>query len=84
MTPSEADQAKRIPTVDELRKVSAEQFQADRDRILAEAKHGTQVTIVDSNGKIQTVVGMNGIRILGDPPTEDDPIAALERLRAGS
>ena len=61
---------KRLPPQQSLQSYTREQFQQDSKRILAEAKHGKQVVIVDESGKIRTIVGMNGARFLPEPPSD--------------
>lgn len=59
-----------------LDRITEAQFRADADRVLRLARSGHQVAIVDENGKITSVLGMNGVRFLPDPPP--DPLENVD------
>lgn len=61
-----------LHTDDTLDKLSRDKFKGSIGQYLQAAKEGKQVAIVDGDGIITTVVGMNGKRYL--PESDYDPI----------
>jgi hypothetical protein len=66
---------KAPPTDDQLPRISEEVYRRDTRRILEAAQQGEQVAVVAKDGRILTVIGMNGVRYL--PPCEEDPYDLL-------
>lgn len=70
----EAEQVFSVTPDSALPKITETDFNERAGEILRQAKNGRQVAIVDSEGRIKTIVGMNGVRFLPDPEpdlTED-------------
>jgi hypothetical protein len=71
---------KANPTVqvkknDKLPKVTEADIKADGARVLSNADQGIQTAVVGTDGKIRTVIGLNGFRYLPDP--DPDPLEAI-------
>ena len=62
---------------DELSKATREEFQRNPGKILQDAAYGIQTAIVAADGRVQAVVGLNGIRYLPDP--DPDPLDEILR-----
>lgn len=62
-----ADRAFSVKPDSALPRITEAEFNERAREILREAKTGRQVAIVDADGRIKTVVGMNGVRFLPDP-----------------
>lgn len=63
----DAERAFSVKPDSALPRITEAEFNERAREILREAKAGRQVAIVDSDGRIKTVVGMNGVRFLPDP-----------------
>ncbi len=69
---------------DNLHKVTEADIRANGAQVLSNADQGIQTAVVADNGKIRTVIGLNGFRYLPDPdpdPLEEIMYAALDCAR---
>lgn len=72
---------------DKLPKVAEAEIQASEAQVLANADQGIQTAVVSANGKIRTIIGLNGFRYLPDPdpdPLEEIMNAVLDAAREQS
>lgn len=61
---------------DRLTTISESEFRERTAEVLSQARMGHQIAIADQTGKIVSIMGMNGVRVLPLPPL--DPIFAVE------
>jgi hypothetical protein len=72
---------------DKLAKATEAEIQANGAQVLSNADQGIQTAVVAANGKVRTVIGLNGFRYLPDPdpdPLEEIMYAALDHAREKS
>ena len=61
----------------DLSKVTEEELRQNPQKVLHDADHGIQTAIIAADGRVQAVVGLNGIRYLPDP--DPDPLDEILR-----
>jgi hypothetical protein len=67
-----------VKTHHDLPKATEDDVRLNSSKILTDADQGIQTAIVAKDGRIRSVVGLNGVRYLPDP--DPDPLDELLRL----
>jgi hypothetical protein len=74
------NRAMQVKKQDKLQKVTEAEIKKSGTQMLNNADQGIQTSVVSENGKVRSVIGLNGCRYLPDPdpdPLEEILYAAL-------
>ena len=53
-----------------LPKITKKEFRSSSRSVLQKARQGKQVAVVDDNGRVKEVIGINGRRLLPEPSSD--------------